>query len=262
MKKCFPFDIGIDLYTTAEPLGFVYGKNAFGPPVERRTLDAIRKNLMDPACTGPETVYAIAMDVGMKQDLPAIQARNLLFGAVTYAQGTLGREPIRSQGHIHAISPSCGASTCELYEIWEGKAIIYMQERATDDPGRCFAVMAEPGDVVLVPPGWAHSTIVADVTAQMSFGAWCVRDFGFDYRDVRAHGGLAWFPILENGEIHFEKNNAYTVDHVEVKRPRIYSEFGLEPGKSIYQQFTEDPDRFLFVPQPQLAAAIWDNFVP
>lgn len=43
----------------------------------------------------------------------------------------------------------------ELYEIWQGKAIIYMQEYVDDDPGRCFAVLAGPGEKVLVLPDGA-----------------------------------------------------------------------------------------------------------
>ena len=96
-----------------------------------------------------------------------------------------------------AVSASCGMSTPEVYEIWAGKAVIYMQEHDGDDPGRCFAVEALPGQVVIVPPGWAHATISADPEQPLTFGAWCVRDFGFDYRGVRAHGGLAFFPLLK-----------------------------------------------------------------
>lgn len=262
MKQILPFDVGFDITPASNPLGFVYGNNVFGPPVEYRRLDDIRKNLVDPVCSGPETVYAIAMDVGRKQDFDAIFTRNLLFGTVTYATGSLGREPIRSQGHIHAVSPSCGSSTCEVYEIWTGKAIIYMQETAQDDPGRCFAVDALPGDVVIVPPGWAHCTISANKHEQMTFGAWCVRDYGFDYKDIRAHGGPAWFPLYHGDEIRFEANPRYKVEQVIEKRPRIYNEFGLESGKSIYRQFTEDPDRFLFVSQPHLADPFWRSFTP
>ena len=188
------FDPGLNITPLREPLGFAYGAQTEGPEVERRTLDAIRRSLMEPDCSGPEVLYAIAMDVCRQQDKAALLERNLLFGVVTYARGRLGREPVRSQGHIHAVSPSCGMSTGELYEIWEGEACIYMQETAGDDPGRCYAVMAGPGDVVLVPPGWAHCTISADEHRYMTFGAWCVRDFGFDYTGVRAHQGVAWFP--------------------------------------------------------------------
>lgn len=261
------FNPGFDIQPTHHPLGFSYGANVFGPAPVNRRLDEIRGSLMEPDCDGPEIVYSITMDVGNERDRDKLLDRNLLYGAVVYASGTLGAEPVRSQGHVHAVSPSCGLSTCELYEVWEGKACIYMQERATDDPGRCYAVLAEPGEVVLVPPGWAHCTIAADTSRNMSFGAWCVRDYGFVYDGVRAHGGLAWFPVVKRDGLCFCRNNRYRTGYCEVKRPRSYTEFGIEAGKPIYQQFTEDPNRFLFVSQPQMARyadgrSKWDGFEP
>ncbi|MGN0564644.1 MAG: glucose-6-phosphate isomerase family protein [Candidatus Heritagella sp.] len=251
---------GFEIRPTADPLGFQYGQGVFGPQVENRTLDSIRKNLRDPHCQGPEIVYSIAMDVGNEKDRAAMLGRNLLYGAVTYAKGKLGEEPVRSQGHIHAVSASCGMSTCEVYEIWSGAAYIYMQETAGDNPGRCYAVLAYPGEVVIVPPNWAHCTIVADITQNLTFGAWCVRDYGFDYRGVRSHGGVAWFPVVRDQAIVFQKNPAYQTEECVIKRPRPYTELGIEPGKPIYTQFEEDPDRFLFVSHPQLVN--WENFVP
>ncbi len=256
------FDPGFDITATYDPLGFSFGPGVFGPEPELRTLDAIRASLRDPSCQGPEVVYAICMDVGRGEDLSAMVARDLLFGVVTYSKGLLGKEPVRSQGHIHAVSPSCGASTCEVYEIWSGAAYIYMQESAKDKPGRCFAVYAEPGDVVIVPPGWAHATIVGDVTQNLTFGAWCVRDYGFDYDDVRAHGGIAWFPQVEDGKTTWAANPAYEPTELDIRRPRAYEEFGLKPGISIYQQFVENPDLFLFVSKPQTAQDLWQGFEP
>lgn len=260
MKQAF--DPGFGIVPQYDPLGFRYQEGVFGPEVENRRLDDIRKNLLDPTCTGPEVVYSIAMDVGRTGDRQAMLDRNLLYGAVTYAKGVLGREPVRSQGHIHAVSASCGSSTCEVYEIWSGAAYIYMQETAHDDPGRCFAVYAQPGEVVIVPPGWAHATIVADITQNLSFGAWCVRDYGFDYTDVRAHGGIAWFPLAEGGKVQFQRNPRYNTARLEIKKTRPYTEFGLESGKPIYTQFRENPDRFLFVSRPGEYRGLWENFQP
>ncbi len=256
------FDPGFDIIVACDPLGFSYGPDSFGPEPELRTLDAIRSSLVDPTCDGPEVVYVIAMDVGRKEDLPAMLERNLLYGAVTYSKGLLGCEPVRSQGHIHAVSPSCGASTCEVYEIWNGAAFIYMQESATDDPGRCFAVYAEPGQVVIVPPGWAHATIVGDVSQNLSFGAWCVRDYGFDYDDVRAHGGIAWFPQVKEGRTEWVPNGAYETSELIVCHPRDYAEFGLRKGVPIYQQFVDNPDLFLFVSKPETTKGLWEGFEP
>lgn len=254
---------GFDILPTTAPLGFRYGAGVFGPSCELRTLDAIRPSLRDPQCSGPEIVYAIAMDVGTEECRADLLARNLLFGVVTYAAGRLGEEPVRSQGHIHAVSASCGSSTAELYEIWSGRAVILMQETAEDNPGRCFAVTAGPGKVVVVPPNWAHATISADPSQPLTFGAWCVRDFGFDYRGVRAHGGLAWFPRLVGDALTWDKNLRYPIHPaLRQKSPESYHQLGLRPGVPIWQQYLENPNAIMWVPRPERADAHWAGFVP
>jgi len=257
------FNPGFKIEPSIQPMGFKYGDDVFGPEVENRTLDAIRKSLRNPQCSGPNPVYSIAMDVGKKEHLEILKKLHLLFGVVTYAAGKLGDEPIRSQGHIHKVSSLSGWSTPEVYEIWSGKAIIYMQETAKDNPGRCFAVEAKPGEVVVVPPGWAHATISADPEQPLTFGAWCDRAFGFEYEDVRAHNGLAWFPVInEGGNIDWIRNPKYHNSKLIQKRPSDYQFLGIKKGKSLYTQFEEDANRFLFVPKPSLKTEVWNAFVP
>jgi len=255
------FNPGFEIYPTIDPMGFQYGSDVFGPHVENRTLDSIRRSLRNPDCKGPDIVYSIAMDVGKKEHLHLLKHLHLLYGAVIYAAGHLGDEPVRSQGHIHTISPFSGWSTPEVYEIWTGRAIIYMQETAEDYPGRCFAVVANPGDVVIVPPYWAHATISADPEQPLTFGAWCDREYGFEYDGIRGHSGLAWFPLIaENGEIIWEKNTNYQDSELIIKSPEIYSQLGIEPGKPIYTQFEENPGKFEFVARPQLVKEVWNKF--
>lgn len=253
---------GFEITPLTNPMGFVYGKGVFGPEVENRSLDAIRSSLRNPDCTGPEIVYSIAMDVGKTEHRTLLEQLHLLYGTVTYAAGTLGDEPVRSQGHIHAVSPLCGQSTPEVYEIWDGEAVIYMQEYAEDRPGRCFAVYARPGDVVIVPPCWAHATISANPEKPLTFGAWCDRAYGFDYKGVRAHKGLAWFPLVERGVLRWESNPMYEPSELVCKAPGDYAALGIRPGEAIYTTFERDPETFLYVPHPQTRATIWENFVP
>lgn len=252
---------GLAMTAHRQPLGFTYGEEVIGPLPEIRRLDAIRASLRDPGCDGPEEVYAIAMDVARVQDREELKKRMLLFGVVTYAAGRLGDEPIRSQGHIHRISQHSGWSPPELYEIWQGKAIIYMQEFVADDPGRCFAVIAGPGEKVLVPPGWGHATISADPQQPLTFGAWCDREYGFEYEAVRAHKGLAWYPLLQDDQVIWQHNNHYSPGRLQAVTPRRYHEFGLT-DEPIYQQFIDDPSRFQFISRPDKAAALWQNFHP
>ena len=263
--KQYQFNPGFDIRPAPGGMGFIYGPGVFGPQVENRTLDAIRKSLMDPQCQGPEIVYAIAMDVGKQEHRPILEKLHLLYGAVAYAQGRLGNEPVRSQGHIHAISGFSAQSTPEVYEIWSGKAAIYMQECAEDNPGRCFAVIAGPGDVVIVPPYWAHATVSLsqEGDSPMTFGAWCVRDYGFDYKGVRAHGGIAWFPVYkEDGRLDWEPNPAYAPSELMIKTPDDHPELGIVRGEPIYRTFEKDPTTFLYVVDPSLKKDVWTNYIP
>lgn len=263
MNTSGSFHPGFDIRPTRDPLGFDYGPGVFGPECELRSLDAIRPSLRDPACSGPDPVYAIAMDVGSEDRRDDLVKRNLLYGAVAFAAGRLGSEPVRSQGHVHAVSASCGASTPELYEIWGGRAVILMQESDGADPGRCFAVAAGQGETVVVPPGWAHATISADPRQPLVFGAWCVRDFGFDYTGVRARAGLAWFPLLEGDTLRWQFNHRYTAHRSLIEKPpESYENLGLRPGVPIWRQYLDDPESVMWVARPERAASVWPGFVP
>lgn len=257
----FSFSPGFDIYPRYTPMGFVYGENAFGPVPEIRRLDDIRRSLKNPRAQGPEELYCIAMDVGDRSWKAETSKRDLLFGAVIYNAGTIGQEPVRSQGHIHGVSPSCGASTCEVYEIWEGTAAVYMQERAEADPGRCYGVVAHPGEVVVVPPGWVHATVNMDIHKPMAFGAWCIRDYGFEYNFLRAMQGIAFYPLSKDG-IEWEMNPNYRNAKLLVKAPGSYEALGLRRGIPIYRQFRENPDVFRFVSRPGEYQHIWESFEP
>lgn len=255
-------NVGFDIQADLSNLEFIYGDTVEGPTTEKRKLDDIRKSLSDPNVEGPEYVYAVAMDVAKKEHHKDLVNRNLLYGAMIFCAGNVGEEPVRSQGHIHSISKSCNASTCEVYEIWSGEAYIYMQETANDQPGKCYAIHAKAGDVVIVPPSWAHATINANPKQPMLFGAWCVRDYGFDYDEVRAHHGVAYFPRVNDDIVTFVKNNAYQSDDIIIREARSYPELNIEKGVPIYTQYEQDPDRFKFVTNPEVAKSIWENFKP
>jgi glucose-6-phosphate isomerase, archaeal len=257
------FSTGLDIEFLEATMGFRYGNGVFGPKPEYRSLDAIRPSLRDPNCAGPDPVYSIAMDVGRREDSAELKKRMLLFGIVMYAGGRLGDEPVRSQGHVHAISPHCGWSTPELFEIWEGRGIIYCQEQSGDDPGRCFAIEAGPGERVVMPPAWAHYVVNAAANSKLIFGAWCDRQYRFDYTQMRAHHGLAWFPLMtEDGEIRWEANPNYAISHLERRRAQSYPELRLSAAIPIYEHLRRDPESIQWVSDPARLAHLWPRFEP
>ncbi len=257
------FNPGFDIQATSKPLGFRYGEATFGPPPELRRLAQIRATLRDPDCDGPDPVYAIAMDVGKSQHRDELRRRMLLFGAVTYAAGRLGSEVVRSQGHVHRLSSHSGWAPPEIYEIWAGEVFVYMQESSGDDPGRCFAIHARPGDIVVVPPGWSHATMSADPAQEVTFGALCDREYGFVYDEVRKRRGMAWYAMVgDNGRVRWERNRNYAKSELVVSSPGDYSALGIHRGTPLYTQFENAFDTFQWVSKPDRVANLWKRFKP
>jgi len=257
------FNPGLEIHFDTDTMDFRYGRGVFGPRPEYRSIDAIRGSLRDSNCSGPDPVYAIAMDVGNVEDLDELKQRMLLFGIVMYAAGRLGGEPVRSQGHVHAISPHSGWSAPELFEVWEGRAIVYGQQKSGDDPGRCFAIEAGPQDKVVIPPGWAHFVVNADPNSKLIFGAWCDRQYAFSYTQMRAHHGLAWFPLVgANDEIRWEANPNYSASQLQTVKARPYPELGLSSGTPIYEYLHRDPEAIQWVSDPARLEALWLQFEP
>ena len=41
--------------------------------------------------------------------------------------------------------------------------------------------------MVVVPPYWVHATISTNADESLVFGAWCDREYGFEYAEIRRH---------------------------------------------------------------------------
>lgn len=258
------FDPQLAIKPRLDALDFEFGEGIFRAcKTEFRRLRDIRQSLANPNCEGPDPVYAISMGVGRKEHEKDLRERKLLFGVVLYSAGRLGEEPVRSQGHVHAVSPNCGWSAPELIEVWEGSAVVYLQQRAADDAGHCIAITAGPGEHVVIPPGWAHCVINADARSRMMFGALCNIEYGFEYEEVRSRGGLALFPLLDaNGRIRWKQNQRYSSCQLALRKARQYPELGLVPGVPVYGQFAQSPDRLQWVSDPGRLNDLWANFAP
>jgi glucose-6-phosphate isomerase len=96
----------------------------------------------------------------------------------------------------------------------------------------------------------------------MVFGAWCERQYGFLYDKVRAHGGLAWFPLLKNGGIEWQANPRYRKSSIAVRGPRSYAELGLDAKVPIYRQYQQNPEAVQWVSDPVRLASLWKTLEP
>jgi glucose-6-phosphate isomerase len=96
----------------------------------------------------------------------------------------------------------------------------------------------------------------------LTFGAWCDREYGFIYDEVRAHHGLAWYPVWEQNTIMWHRNSHYRKSNLIRKKPGNYKILGIQKNIPIYTQFEKNPDAVQFVSDPILKKDQWEQFIP
>ncbi|KAA6321820.1 hypothetical protein EZS27_028573 [termite gut metagenome] len=67
-------------------------------------------------------------------------------------------------------------------------------------------------------PEWVHATISARPDSPLTFGTWCDRNYGFEYDDVRAHKGIAWFPIVTGDTLQWIRNEIIGNQNYNVRK--------------------------------------------
>jgi glucose-6-phosphate isomerase len=224
-------------------------------PAQVRRLDEVRGLLRDPQCAGPDHLYTIYMDIRVPGKAEALRAQGLGYGAVVYNHGSLGREALRSQGHVHSVASDTGVAYSELYEFWHGRGLVYMQDAATVDVTDVVVVEAGPGDKVAIPPGWAHATVnVGDVP--MAFGAVYALEARLLYDPLRALQGTAHY-VLADGTL--EANPRYRSAPL-ARRTGAHRipECGVEPGRPA---LAGDLARLDFVSRPARYPALWPRLL-
>lgn len=245
---------GLDLRLDEAHLSLLFGDDVVHPDGELRRLSETQATLWDTDSTGPDHLYTIYMDIAAREDLPALRNQGLLYGSVVYNHGTLGRELLRSQGHVHSEKPRVGLRHSEVYEFWTGRGYVYLQRECAPVVTQAYLVPVGPGDKVVVPFGWVHLTINAGDDV-LSFGAWCARDNALEYGALRALGGPAHF-VLPGGEI--VPNPRYeSVPAVTHVRPSDLPLLGIPTDRPIYTSWRERPALFDFLPNPESVGDIW-----
>lgn len=247
---------GLDLRLDEGDLSLDFGPDVVHPAGETRTLDQVRPLLKDPRARGPEHLYTIYMDIYRRQDGPALHEQGLLYGAVVYNHGTVGRERLRSQGHIHSEKIGVGLRYSEVYEFWTGQGFVYLQKELGPDVTRAYLIRVGPGDKVVIPFGWVHLVVTLG-TEVLSFGAWCARENQLEYAALRALGGPAHFVQVDGSVI---ANPRYrTVAKVRYATPADLPDLGIPRDQPIYTSWRERPELYAFMSRPELIGDVWAN---
>lgn len=247
---------GLDLRLDPDRLRLDFGPDVAHPDPELRTLAQVLPMLEDQHAAGPNHLYTIYMDIYRREDRQALLDQGLLYGSVIYNHGTIGRERLRSQSHIHSEKPGTGLRYSEVYEFWTGRGHVFLQKESAPLVTRAYLVRVQAGDRLVIPFGWAH-LVVTEGDDVLSFGAWCARANRLAYAQLQALGGPCYY-FLDDGTL--EANPRYSrvppIIHLDA---RDLPCLGIPPDRPIYTSWQDDPALFRFMAYPESIGDVWSD---
>lgn len=151
----------------------------------------------------------------------------------------IGGENVKTYGHYHPEN-SAGLTYPEIYQVIEGEAIFVIQRREGEKLVDCFAVEAEKGDLVIVPPGCGHVTINPTKKVLLTSN-WVCRDFSSIYEPYTRLKGACYYYV--NHEWIENKNYGL------IPEMRFLEPFDNQNGEMYY--FVDEIERLEFLTAPE-----------
>jgi glucose-6-phosphate isomerase len=111
---------------------------------------------------------------GLRYDITIIPAR------------MLGREFVKTKGHKHSNKYG------EIYIVLGGEGIYLMQKEKGEIVKDVYAVKAERGNAVVIPPYYAHITINPS-KKDLKMANWLSEEAKSDYRPIQKMGGACYY---------------------------------------------------------------------
>ena len=239
------------------------GQVGFGPGVvveetKTRLLDELTPVAMEPeACRGSrQAAYVMYNGVYRQSDAARLGGVPMRYELTLFPPLRLGREFVKTLGHLHSPEPKSGIDYPEVCEVLVGTAHFFFQTLDPDGPSASAAFYTEvrAGEKIVIPPGLDHLTINPGPGPLLFSDVIALGVTGIYDRFKAAHGA-AYFEILEDGQPRFVPNPAYrSLPPLGKRTLKSYPALRLAHHDPLYTAFVEsrgemwpflaDPRRF------------------
>jgi glucose-6-phosphate isomerase len=217
-----------------------------------KSTEQMRNLLRHPDYAGEETFFTFYEGVMDKKDVDLFKENMLRYDIIVVWPGIIGDEYKKTSGHYHCEVPGQELSYPEIYEVMQGNALFILQKcNANGDIVEVFAVRGNPGDKLVIPPGYGHVTtnigneplIFADLVSSK-----CSNIYG----QIGRNRGMSYY-VVKDDERGFRliKNPAYQAVP-EAKLTHISENYvlGIWKDRPIYSEFVNTPTLFEYLNKP------------
>lgn len=227
----------------------IYDKAEYAPAVDWTKSFEDGKYAYQTRKSDLVTLYFGARYMEKTEDEDTFVSKDFMADMTVINPGKVGNEYIKTVGHYHQLKPGTKIAYPEVYEPLT-KNVEYLLQSEPDKAGKVDVlwVVTEPGDKVIMPPGYGHASMnvgskpILEVDLQK-------RDNpeGSDYTMFKGRVGGAFYRT-EDGLV---KNTKYEVSSLRIVRPLEKPAWGLTKDKTLYHSFVEAPQKFDYLINPE-----------
>lgn len=232
-------------------------------PDIRTVIDA-QPYLYEKGLSEPEELYYMYRGVSLPEHELIWKENNLRYDLTLLRPDLLGREFNKTVGHYHPLVPGTLLTYPEIYEVLYGEAYYLLQKVSFLDGKqyleRAVVVIAQPGEKVIIPPGWGHITINPDDEEPLLMANITADGFKSIYEPMKEANGGAFF-LLSDG--YWEENGRYDgIDRfkMDIIRATPLDQEGIFLAEPLYALAVKSPQTFKFLNEPQGFASWWEKF--
>jgi glucose-6-phosphate isomerase len=216
---------------------------------QARRISQMESVLLEPHALPPvDEVYWICRLYDHDYAQAVLDKAHLAFACVLVPPLQIGREYVKTQGHYHPAMPGSHMAYPEVYTHFYGRLYLLMQRRVAgraaylDD---CVLIDMQPGQSVMVPPGYAHILINPSGGPALMAGLYCP-DFITDYEPIRSLAGAAYYLVNDGGRERSITNERYAEFPALQRLTDLAGTRFAAPdnGRPLWASLLHDPERY------------------
>jgi glucose-6-phosphate isomerase len=227
------------------PAGMVFGGQMCSPSVEIKSYKKYKSFFYQKRLDKNKELYYIYRNSCLEKDSPVFKKYGLRYDITVILPGSIGKEPIRTIGHVHKNLKNTGRPA-EIYQIISGNAIFLLHDT---DKNIIYRIKRRSGQKIVIPGYCAHITINQSskeplVVANIFIDKKNVSDYKF----FEKTNGPSWYPIRHRNKIIFEKNpNGDSMTMLAPSSKNIPLPKAISNNASLYKEFIGNPKKFSFL---------------
>ncbi|MFH1611739.1 MAG: glucose-6-phosphate isomerase family protein [bacterium] len=164
----------------------------------------------------------------------------------------LGKEFVKTAGHIHSLVPDTNITYPEIYEVLDGKGLFLIQSLQNNTIKDVYFIQAQKGDKVIVPPNYSHIMINIG-PAELKTANMLSENCQNEYEIIKEKNGFCYFGLKkDHQEVEWIKNEKYS-DTPEIRiteNKPLLDKFGISNEESLYS-LINNPIKLDFLKNPQ-----------